>query len=417
MDQTNPSPPLQHIFVSYSRADSETVNAIVERLKSDGFTVWIDREAIKGGELWREAIVEAIENAYVFLLFLSLTSGDSDNVRKEVDLAEEAKKHSVPILLAPVKLPKRLRYQLAGIQWIEYYRDPEGKYAELVKVLRSRKPSPIPATRTVVLVIPGFIRASFDSAKQEQLLESIADFTRIPRADLQVTRAIDANGHVSINMPADAAYRIKTAALNNDVRLINYGIERLRLVGDRSFVLVKSGGFAPLKFGNLGRGWFIVGSALVIALLMLLNSISRPPSPSPSSTTKTPTVTITLTSTFTRIPTINTEEMLIPLSATSNPIFVLDLPSNCREGPGPDYSRSVNATLIVGEKVEILGRNVGNSWYYIYWPKENVRCWVWNELGHLENVPIIEVPTFTPVPTIPTPPPTIPPTWDPNSGI
>jgi hypothetical protein len=124
---------MKHVFVSYSRTDDEGVSHIVARLEQDGFNVWVDREEIKAGELWHEAIVQAIDNAYAFVLMISPDAVASDNVRKEVDLAEGAKKELVPVLLAPVDLPDNLRYQLARIEWIEYYRDPEANYGELVK--------------------------------------------------------------------------------------------------------------------------------------------------------------------------------------------------------------------------------------------------------------------------------------------
>ena len=130
---------MRHVFVSYSRIDSEAVGHIVARLEQDGFNVWIDREEIKAGELWHESIVQAVDNAYAIVLMLSPGSAVSDNVRKEVDLAEGANKELVPILLAPVELPVNLRYQLAGIQWIEYYCDPEAKYSELVRDLRAHQ--------------------------------------------------------------------------------------------------------------------------------------------------------------------------------------------------------------------------------------------------------------------------------------
>jgi TIR domain-containing protein len=130
---------MRHIFISYSRIDSEVVGHIVTRLEQDGFNVWIDREEIKAGELWQEAIVQAVDNAYAFVVMLSPSSATSDNVRKEVDVAEGENKELVPVLLAPVELPAKLRYQLAGIEWIEYYRDPDVKYGELVEALQAHQ--------------------------------------------------------------------------------------------------------------------------------------------------------------------------------------------------------------------------------------------------------------------------------------
>jgi hypothetical protein len=165
---------MRHVFVSYSRIDSEAVGYIVARLEQDGFNVWIDREEIKAGELWQESIVQAVDNAYAIVLMLSPGSAVSDNVRKEVDLAEEAKKELVPVLLAPVELPANLRYQLAGIEWIEYYRDPEAKYSELVKALRTHQQKfsscQTPKLLDMELIMGNIKISTFESEKQEELL-------------------------------------------------------------------------------------------------------------------------------------------------------------------------------------------------------------------------------------------------------
>src|SRR6266545_6582627 len=172
---------MQHVFVSYSRKDSEAVDHIVTRLTADGFNVWLDRKEIRGGELWREDIVEAIDNAYACVLMLSPDSVASDNVRKEVDLAEGANRELIPVMLAPVELPAKLRYQLAGIQWVEYYSDSEAKYSELAEVLHVRVPKHIadelPKTRKVEIVIQGLSPSKFGPEQQEKLLDLIANFT------------------------------------------------------------------------------------------------------------------------------------------------------------------------------------------------------------------------------------------------
>src|SRR6266511_3885620 len=121
---------MDHIFVSYSRGDSE-----------------------------------AVDNCYACILILSPHSVFSDNVRKEVDLAEGSNKELIPMMLIQVELPTKLRYQLAGIQWIEYFRDPEAKYRELAEVLRARAQKQIldnsPKMREVEIVIKGLNPSKF----------------------------------------------------------------------------------------------------------------------------------------------------------------------------------------------------------------------------------------------------------------
>ena len=55
-DSLNPD-----IFISYSRRDKIRVDKVVEFLRYRGFTVWIDREGIEGGDKFRGIIANAIE--------------------------------------------------------------------------------------------------------------------------------------------------------------------------------------------------------------------------------------------------------------------------------------------------------------------------------------------------------------------
>src|SRR6266508_2538164 len=110
---------MTQVFTSYSRRDKETVDQIVGVIENTGIDVWIDREAIKSGNMWRVQIVEAIDTCAAFLLVLSPNSAASDNVRKEIDLAEGSGRTIFAIMLQPMKLPAEIRYQLAGLQFID----------------------------------------------------------------------------------------------------------------------------------------------------------------------------------------------------------------------------------------------------------------------------------------------------------
>lgn len=124
-----------HIFISYSRKDTSIVNRLIGELKNSGYTFWIDREGIRGGELWRRSIVEAIENADKFLIVLSSNSVESENVRKELDIASEAKKAILPIAIHQTTIPKDMRYQLAGLQRVDITGDFEAGIRQLLTAL------------------------------------------------------------------------------------------------------------------------------------------------------------------------------------------------------------------------------------------------------------------------------------------
>jgi hypothetical protein len=228
------------VFISYSRQDTNTVDEIVARLKRDGVDVWIDRVNIKGGDLWTVAIVEAIDTADSFVLMLSPGSTASDNVRKEVQLAQDANKKLFPFQLVTVKLPPQFRYQLAGIQIIDYAGNPDEKYRELVEVLRANREKlanvSIPETRQAEVVISEGNVSKFGIVEKESILNTIANITETARANLNITKVFAGSVHVVIDMPTHAAYVLKTAALNRDNRLVKYGIGAVRLNGEENYV-------------------------------------------------------------------------------------------------------------------------------------------------------------------------------------
>lgn len=108
------------IFISYSRRDLEFVTQLHRELMGRGISAWFDKEDIKPADQWRTSIVEGIRDCKVFTLVLSPDSAASENVRKEVDLAERYKKRIVPLMWRSTEIPVAMEYQLAGIQWMDF---------------------------------------------------------------------------------------------------------------------------------------------------------------------------------------------------------------------------------------------------------------------------------------------------------
>jgi limonene-1,2-epoxide hydrolase len=110
---------MSQTFVSYSRRDVETVDKFVHAMSQSGMDIWIDREDIKAGNSWRVQIVEAIDSCDAFVLMLSSNSAASVNVHKEVILAADSGRTIFLVMLEPVKIPPDIRYQLAGLQFVD----------------------------------------------------------------------------------------------------------------------------------------------------------------------------------------------------------------------------------------------------------------------------------------------------------
>jgi hypothetical protein len=174
------------VFISYSRRDSETIESIITQLEAEGIDVWLDREDIKPGQQWRKQIVEAIDTAEAFVLNLSPDSGASDNVLKELNLAEESLEPFIlPVMLKDMKIPDAMRYQLAGTQFIAYFLDPKRGVHDLIAEIKKRKSATaehpklqLPAFREVEVILENETLESFSKHAQQKFLEILGEIIK-----------------------------------------------------------------------------------------------------------------------------------------------------------------------------------------------------------------------------------------------
>ncbi len=124
------------VFVSYSRDDADRVLELAAKLRAAGVSLWIDQGGIDAASQWSEQIVNALESAKVLLLMVTEAAVHSHNVAKEVVLVSERKGHILPVHLEPTVIPPALKYQLAGIQHVEYFKSRDSE-ASLKAILRS----------------------------------------------------------------------------------------------------------------------------------------------------------------------------------------------------------------------------------------------------------------------------------------
>jgi len=180
------------VFISYSRRDIETVESIVSQLEAAGIQVWLDREDIKAGKQWRKQIVEGIDTADAFILHLSPNSAASDNVLKELNLAEEALDPFIlPIMLTEMKIPDEMRYQLAGTQFIAYHLDPKRGVRDLIAEIKKRQGKVSerpaverPAFREVEVVVENQTKESFGKQAQTKFLSVLGEIIRGSAVDV-----------------------------------------------------------------------------------------------------------------------------------------------------------------------------------------------------------------------------------------
>ena len=84
----------QKIFVSYSHKDTEIVTACKSAFEAIGYTVAIDYEDLRTGEVWSEGLERLIDDADIFQLFWSNYSAQSSHCRRKWEYALQKKRES-----------------------------------------------------------------------------------------------------------------------------------------------------------------------------------------------------------------------------------------------------------------------------------------------------------------------------------
>ncbi|XP_076808680.1 uncharacterized protein LOC143451820 [Clavelina lepadiformis] len=87
----------QHIMISYSWNDSKNLaHKIFDELSATGYKVWIDKNEMRG-DIY-DKMYEAVDNAYLVLMFLSEKYKLSENCKREGQLAADKRKRIIPII-------------------------------------------------------------------------------------------------------------------------------------------------------------------------------------------------------------------------------------------------------------------------------------------------------------------------------
>jgi hypothetical protein len=393
---------MAQVFTSYSRRDKETVDQIVGVIEGTGIDVWLDREDIKAGNMWRVQIVEAIDTCAAFLLMLSPNSAASDNVRKEIDLAEGSERPIFAVMLQPVKLPADIRYQLAGLQLLDVQKlGFEVAVARLIEDLKEHIKKITAAAeqsvRQVELVIQGIDLSAFGPEKQEQLLAFISNLTNADRSQIKIENVTAGSVHVFMSAPAATAYQLKTLALNRDKRFKELGITSLRLDGDKKFIHPSLGKpllaatisplaalwlkipalFSPVLGATAGKALTLLLATAVLAGASIFVPAALAPAPTAA---QTPTSTPTSLPTFTPIP-ASSDTSVATATQTLNPTSTLTetasatetLTSTVTSTPAPIYQTLTGVIANPLSNLVACRYGPGDIYLYRFGPQNGIQ--------------------------------------------
>lgn len=124
------APQSNAVFVSYARANAETVLPVIEAAKQGGPTFWLDQHGIGAGDGWAGEIVRAIRAAKGVLVMCSSAAFESDHVKREIYLADRYRKRLVPVFIENAEPPEDFEYFFAGVQALNLFETPEAERAQ-----------------------------------------------------------------------------------------------------------------------------------------------------------------------------------------------------------------------------------------------------------------------------------------------
>ncbi|HVN13283.1 MAG TPA: TIR domain-containing protein, partial [Kineosporiaceae bacterium] len=144
--------PPHDVFVSYSTGDKPIADAIVSRLEQAGIRCWVAPRDVIPGQVFAEAIVQAIHASRMMVVIVSGHANQSHHVLREVERAVANNVVIVPFCIETIEPSGALAYYLANEHWLDAMSPPvEAHVAELVQVAHVllARDSPTPAAPPV----------------------------------------------------------------------------------------------------------------------------------------------------------------------------------------------------------------------------------------------------------------------------
>lgn len=118
----------KRVFLIYAREDLDTARRLAEFLRERGFRPWLDVDEITPGEVWKKAVLSALEESAVALVLVSDHLGKKGFVQEELKAAlgmlQERHRDVSPVI--PVRLnDSPVPEALGDVQWVNLF-EPDG---------------------------------------------------------------------------------------------------------------------------------------------------------------------------------------------------------------------------------------------------------------------------------------------------
>jgi hypothetical protein len=107
------------VFISHSKEDKLTAQAICARLEAEHVRCWIAPRDIPAGSDWAESIIKGLNGCRVMVLVFSSTSNESPQVKREVQRAFEKGLVVMPFRIEDVSPNQGLEYYIGSVHWLD----------------------------------------------------------------------------------------------------------------------------------------------------------------------------------------------------------------------------------------------------------------------------------------------------------
>lgn len=131
-----------HVFISYSRADSDFVARLVRDLEAHGIGVWVDIEGLQPGTPnWETSIREAIRQAFALIFVASPHAAQSSPIHSELSIGQDSQKTILPVWASGEQWSSCAPFDMMRAQYIDL-RDHQynANFTQLVNAIEQRRP-------------------------------------------------------------------------------------------------------------------------------------------------------------------------------------------------------------------------------------------------------------------------------------
>src|SRR5277367_4574074 len=118
------------VFISYSSKDKPIADGVCATLEQHGLRCWIAPRDIVPGAEWSTSIIQALNEARVFVLVLSHSANESNQIKREVERAVHNGTPIIPYRIEDVMPADALEYFLSTPHWLDAFTPPVERHAQ-----------------------------------------------------------------------------------------------------------------------------------------------------------------------------------------------------------------------------------------------------------------------------------------------